>query len=84
MSVSTGSCFSVKNYCPIPGFDPTLPASNNYEHGFETRLMKKDVSLVLKEAAEQNIDLQFAKKAYEYYEAIEKKGKAILFFLSIV
>lgn len=74
MSLSTGSCWSVKTYCPVPGFDPTLPASNDYEHGFETRLMKKDVSLVLEEASKVNIDLQFAKKAHEYYQAVVDKG----------
>jgi 3-hydroxyisobutyrate dehydrogenase len=76
MSLSTGSCWSVKTNCPVPGFDPSLPADNDYEHGFESRLMKKDISLVLKEASKANIDLQFAKKAIEYYQALEDSGFA--------
>jgi 3-hydroxyisobutyrate dehydrogenase-like beta-hydroxyacid dehydrogenase len=74
MALSTGSSWSVKVNCPVKGIDPTLPADNDYEHGFESRLMKKDVSLVLKEAEHFKINLGFAKKAYGYYDEIEKKG----------
>lgn len=76
MSLSTGSCWSVKTYCPIPGFDPHLPASHDYDHGFESRLMKKDVGLALKEASRVNIDLQFGKKAMKYWQDIEDRGWA--------
>uniref|UniRef100_A0A7S3J5B7 3-hydroxyisobutyrate dehydrogenase n=1 Tax=Euplotes harpa TaxID=151035 RepID=A0A7S3J5B7_9SPIT len=40
MSLSTGMCWAVKVNTPIPGFDPSLPASHDYEHGFEVNLMK--------------------------------------------
>ena len=74
MSLSTGMCWAVKVNTPVPGFDKSLPASNNYDHGFEVNLMKKDVSLVLDEAKKVDLDLQFAQKSYEYYKDAEDKG----------
>lgn len=74
MSLSTGSCWSVKDYNPVPGCGDSLPSSNDYNHGFETALMKKDVSLVKEEAKKLNLTLQFADKAYDYYDKLEKLG----------
>ena len=45
VSTSSGSCWSVNNYCPVPGPVPTSPANNNFEPGFMTGLMAKDLML---------------------------------------
>ncbi|MFT5511559.1 MAG: 3-hydroxyisobutyrate dehydrogenase [Hyphomicrobiaceae bacterium] len=45
VSTSSGSCWSVNNYCPVPGPVPTSPANNNFEPGFMTALMAKDLML---------------------------------------
>jgi 3-hydroxyisobutyrate dehydrogenase len=52
VSTSSGSCWSVNNYCPVPGPVPTSPANNNFEPGFMTALMAKDLMLA-QEAALQ-------------------------------
>ena len=45
VSTSSGSCWSVNSYCPVPGPVPTSPANKNFEPGFMTGLMAKDLML---------------------------------------
>jgi 3-hydroxyisobutyrate dehydrogenase len=44
-SASSGQCWSLTNYCPVPGLVPASPANNEYRAGFATRLMLKDLRL---------------------------------------
>jgi 3-hydroxyisobutyrate dehydrogenase len=67
MSISTSSCWSLTAYNPRPGMMEGVPSSNNYDGGFGVSLMKKDLSIVLDSAAQTNSDLQFGKKAIEYF-----------------
>lgn len=45
VSTSSGSCWAMNNYCPVPGPVPTSPANRNFEPGFMTELMAKDLML---------------------------------------
>lgn len=45
VSTSSGSCWSLNNYCPAPGIGPTSPSDNNYAPGFASELMLKDLNL---------------------------------------
>ena len=45
VSTSSGSCWSVNTYCPVPGVGPTSPADNDYRPGFAAELMLKDLTL---------------------------------------
>jgi 3-hydroxyisobutyrate dehydrogenase len=45
VSTSSGSCWAVNTYCPVPGPVPTSPANNGYKPGFATALMVKDLTL---------------------------------------
>ena len=44
-SVSSGQCWSLTTYCPVPGPVPTSPANNDYKPGFAAGLMLKDLKL---------------------------------------
>jgi len=44
-SVSSGQCWSLTTYCPVPGPVPTSPANHDYEPGFAAALMLKDLKL---------------------------------------
>jgi 3-hydroxyisobutyrate dehydrogenase len=44
-STSSGQCWSLTNYCPVPGLVPTAPSNNNYKAGFASALMLKDLKL---------------------------------------
>jgi 3-hydroxyisobutyrate dehydrogenase len=52
-STSSGQCWSLTSYCPVPGPVPTSPANNNYKPGFAANLMLKDLKLA-QEAAQAN------------------------------
>lgn len=39
--MSTGRCWSSELYNPYPGVLPNVPASNNYQGGFGSALMRK-------------------------------------------
>ena len=45
LSTSTGSCWSVNSYCPVPGVGPSSPSDNEYKPGFAVKMMVKDMNL---------------------------------------
>src|ERR1700688_169911 len=44
-SQSSGQCWSMTSYCPIPGPVPTSPANRDYQPGFTAAMMLKDLRL---------------------------------------
>src|SRR6202163_4834942 len=44
-STSSGQCWALTSYCPVPGPVPTSPANHGYRPGFATTLMLKDMRL---------------------------------------
>ncbi len=44
-SNSSGQCWSLTSYCPVPGPVPASPANNEYRPGFTAALMLKDLDL---------------------------------------
>ena len=44
-SKSSGQCWSLTSYCPVPGPVPTSPANRGYQPGFTAALMWKDLKL---------------------------------------
>ena len=74
LSVSTSSCWSLTIQNPRPGVNENSPSSKNYEGGFGTALMKKDMALALDIAEQCKADVKFGEMALEYYNAMDKKG----------
>lgn len=50
-SASSGQCWSLTTYCPVPGPVPTSPANSGYKPGFASALMLKDLKLAQEAAA---------------------------------
>ena len=44
-SKSSGQCWSMTSYCPVPGLVPTSPANHDYQPGFTAAMMLKDLML---------------------------------------
>jgi 3-hydroxyisobutyrate dehydrogenase len=66
------------SYCPVPGVGPQTPADRNYEGGFATALMLKDLRLAM-EAAE-SVDAytpmgSHAEELYTRFLALGGEGK---------
>ena len=52
-STSSGRCWSLDTYCPVPGPVPASPANRDYQPGFAASLMLKDLKLA-QEAAQSS------------------------------
>src|SRR5882757_6973353 len=50
-STSSGQCWALTSYCPVPGPVPNSPANRGYQPGFAAALMLKDLKLA-QEAAQ--------------------------------
>jgi 3-hydroxyisobutyrate dehydrogenase len=68
-SVSSGQCWSLTSYAPLPGVGPTTPADNDYKGGFAAALMLKDLRLAMEAAASVDAEVPMGAKARELYEA---------------
>lgn len=44
-ATSSGQCWSLTTYCPVPGPVPTSPANRDYAPGFTVAMMSKDLKL---------------------------------------
>ena len=53
-SKASGQCWSMTTYCPVPGVGPVTPADRDYEGGFASALMLKDLRLAMEAA--QGVD----------------------------
>ncbi len=83
-SVSSGQCWSMTSYCPVPGVGPQSPADNGYQGGFATGLMLKDLRLAMEAAESAGIDPQIGRRAKELYEAFDAAGNGQVDFSGII
>ena len=75
LSTSTGSCWSVNSYCPVPGTGPTTPADNDYKPGFAAELMLKDLNLSQMAATAADADTPMGQAATALYQQfVENEG----------
>ncbi|MCY0153477.1 3-hydroxyisobutyrate dehydrogenase [Hoeflea alexandrii] len=78
VSTSSGSCWSVNTYCPVPGVGPQSPADNGYKPGFAAELMLKDLKLSQQAAESVSAMTPMGARATELYDqfvAGEGKGR---------
>ncbi len=67
-SVSSGQNWSMTSYCPVPGVGPQTPADNDYEGGFATALMLKDLKLAMEAAHTADAKTPLGAHARALYE----------------
>ncbi len=84
ISTSTGSCWAVNSYCPIKGIGPNSPADRDYEGGFATSLMYKDLGLAVDAAAETKSKINYGIQTYEKYKQLTENNKGNLDFSNII
>jgi 3-hydroxyisobutyrate dehydrogenase len=84
ISTSSGSCWAVNNYCPIPNIGPNSPADNNFNPGFSINLMHKDLSLAAKAADECKANIEFGNLCIKLYKSMIQLGKGNVDFSSII
>jgi 3-hydroxyisobutyrate dehydrogenase len=83
-STSSGQCWSLTTYCPVPGPVPTSPANNDYKPGFASALMVKDLTLAQDAAKAAGAATPLGKHAQEIYKAFDAAGHGGVDFSGIV
>jgi 3-hydroxyisobutyrate dehydrogenase len=83
-SVSSGQSWSLTSYCPVPGVGPETPADRDYQGGFATALMLKDLNLSQEAAASVGADTPMGARARELYQAFADAGNGGLDFSAII
>ncbi|MFI6869915.1 3-hydroxyisobutyrate dehydrogenase [Nocardia sp. NPDC050406] len=67
VSTASGQSWALTSYCPVPGPVPTSPANNDYQPGFATALMNKDLGLAANALQANGVDGQIGLLAAEIY-----------------
>jgi len=78
-SVSSGQCWSMTSYCPVPGVGPQSPSDNGYQGGFASALMLKDLKLAMEAAGTAGAATPLGAHAKELYEAFAADNGALDF-----
>jgi 3-hydroxyisobutyrate dehydrogenase len=73
-SQSSGQCWSLTSYCPWPGPVPTAPSNRNYEGGFATAMMLKDLKLAQEAAAKAGATAPLGATAEGLYALFDRLG----------
>ncbi|UFX42550.1 3-hydroxyisobutyrate dehydrogenase [Bradyrhizobium sp. 41S5] len=83
-STSSGQCWSLTTYCPVPGPVPTSPANNDYKPGFASNLMVKDLTLAQDAANAAGAVTPLGKHAQELYKTFDASGHGGVDFSGII
>lgn len=68
VSTSSGYSWTMNAYCPAPGVGPQSPADNDYQPGFASELMLKDLRLSQQAAESADADTPMGQAAAALYE----------------
>ncbi len=83
-SKSSGQCWSLTTYCPVPGPVPTSPANRDYKPGFAAAMMLKDLKLAKQASEGADARTPLGHAAAELYETFCAKGNADVDFSGVV
>jgi len=83
-SASSGQCWSLTSYCPVPGPVPASPANNGYKPGFASALMLKDLKLAQEAAAATGAATPLGAAAAQLYGLHNAWGEGDADFSSII
>lgn len=70
LNTSTGRCWSSEIYPPVPGIIDTVPSSNDYQGGFMTSLMTKDLGLAQSAATRSGTPIPLGSLAHQIYRTL--------------
>jgi 3-hydroxyisobutyrate dehydrogenase len=83
-SKSSGQCWSMTSYCPVPGPVPASPANRDYQAGFTAAMMLKDLKLSQEAAKASGVKTQLGTGAERIYSAYVASGEAGRDFSGII
>lgn len=83
-SNASGQCWSMTSYCPVPGILENVPSNNNYQPGFASSMMLKDLKLSQDAAEFAKISTVLGEAATQQYQKFVDNGNADLDFSGII
>jgi 3-hydroxyisobutyrate dehydrogenase len=83
-STSSGQCWSLTTYCPVPGPVPASPANRDYQPGFAVALMLKDLRLAQEAARATGADTALGAHAAAIYAALSEAGQGDADFSAVI
>jgi 3-hydroxyisobutyrate dehydrogenase len=83
-STSSGQCWSLTTYCPVPGPVPNSPANRGYKPGFAAALMLKDLKLAQEAAQSAGAVTPLGAEAAQLYALFNAQGGANSDFSGII
>jgi 3-hydroxyisobutyrate dehydrogenase len=83
-SKSSGQCWSMTSYCPVPGLVPTSPANRDYKAGFTATMMLKDLKLAQAAARATRATTPLGAGAAAVYERFVDTGDGGVDFSGII
>ena len=83
-SRSSGQCWSITSYCPVPGPVPSSPANRDYAAGFTAAMMAKDLRLAQDAALAADSATPMGAQARSLYALMTAGGHGGLDFSGII
>lgn len=83
-STSSGQCWSLTTYCPVPGPVPSSPANRGYRPGFAASLMLKDLRLAQEAAQGIGAATPLGAQAAQLYALFSAAGNGGADFSGII
>ncbi|MCG8562357.1 MAG: 3-hydroxyisobutyrate dehydrogenase [Hyphomicrobiales bacterium] len=83
-STASGQCWSMTNYCPVPGPVPSSPANRDFQPGFTAAMMLKDLRLSQDAAREFDATTPLGAEAAALFGLFVGHGNADVDFSAIV
>ncbi|MER8904386.1 3-hydroxyisobutyrate dehydrogenase [Mesorhizobium sp. M0772] len=83
-STSSGQCWSLTTYCPVPGPVPASPANRDYKPGFAAALMLKDLKLAQEAAQSAGAVTPMGAEAAQLYALFNAQGNGGSDFSGII
>ena len=83
-SKSSGQCWSMTTYCPVPGPVPASPANRDYRAGFTAAMMLKDLKLAQAAARATRAATPLGAGAAAVYEQFVETGEGGVDFSGII
>jgi 3-hydroxyisobutyrate dehydrogenase len=83
-SRSSGQCWSLTSYCPVPGPVPASPANRDYKAGFTAAMMLKDLKLAQAAARATRATTPLGAGAAAVYERFVENGGGAMDFSGII
>jgi 3-hydroxyisobutyrate dehydrogenase len=73
-SKSSGQCWSLTTYCPVPGPVPTAPSNRDYAPGFTVDMMLKDLKLAQQASQAAGAATPLGAEAASLYQLLAQSG----------